>query len=121
MTKLKTMKLRVGDSVVILTGKDKGKSGAITKIFAEKGLVSVEGINKKIKHVKGREGNPGERVEFFAPIALSNVAIVDPKTKKPSRIGYKIEKGQKIRITKASGSVIDAPKKAAKAKTTVKA
>ncbi len=109
------MKLRIGDSVVILTGKDKGKSGLIHKIMAEKGLVMVEGINKKIKHVKGRDGNAGERVEFFAPIAISNVAIVDPKTKKPTRVGYKIEKGQKIRIAKASGSVIPLPKIKSKA------
>lgn len=106
------MKLRVGDSVVILTGKDKGKSGAITKILEAKDLVKVEGINKKIKHAKGRDGNPGERIEFFAPIAISNVSIVDPKTKKPSRVGYKIEKGQKVRVTKASGSVLTNPGRA---------
>lgn len=105
------MKLRIGDSVIILTGKDKGKSGLIHKIMVEKNLVMVEGINKKIKHVKGRDGNAGERVEFFAPIAISNVAIADPKTKKPTRIGYKIEKGQKIRVAKASGSTIPAPTK----------
>ncbi len=105
------MKLRIGDSVVILTGKDKGKSGNIIKIFEDKNLVKVDGINKKIKHVKGREGNAGERVEFFAPIHISNVAVLDPKTKKPSRIGYKIEKGQKTRIFRKSGTVVAAAKK----------
>ncbi len=115
------MKLRVGDSVVILTGKDKGKSGSIVKILEEKGKVMVEGINKKVRHVKGREGNAGERVEFFAPIAISNVGLVDPKTKKPTRIGYKIEKGQKIRVTKASGSVVPTPGKSASKTKTVKA
>ncbi len=116
------MKLRIGDSVIVLTGADKGKSGKVVKIFEEKNLVKVEGINKKIKHMKGREGNPGERIEIFAPIAISNVAVIDPKTKKPTRIGYKIEKGQKVRIAKASGSILPAKGSAvAKPKTTVKA
>ena len=105
------MKLRIGDSVVILAGKDKGKSGVIIKILEDKNLVRVDGINKKIKHVKGREGNAGERVEFFAPIHISNVAVIDPKTKKPSRIGYKIEGGQKTRIFKKSGEIVLVTKK----------
>ncbi len=105
------MKLRIGDSVVVLTGKDKGKSGTIVKIFEDKDLVKIDGINKKIKHVKGREGNSGERIEFFAPIHISNVAVLDPKTKKPSRIGYKVEKGQKTRIFKKSGETVLVTKK----------
>jgi large subunit ribosomal protein L24 len=104
------MKLLIGDSVVILTGKDKGKTGVILKISKDKSLVKVDGINKQIKHIKGREGNPGERVEFFAPIAISNVAIIDPKTKKPSRIGFKIKDNQKVRIAKKSGDEIVSPK-----------
>ncbi len=115
------MKLRIGDSVVILTGKDKGKSSNIVKIFEDKNLVRVDGINKQIKHIKGREGNPGERVEIFAPINISNVAIVDPKTKKPSRIGYKVDKGQKTRIYKSSGTVIPAANKTKAKPKTVKA
>ncbi len=92
---------------MVMVGKDKGKTGSLVKINREKGLVFVEGINKKIKHVKGREGNPGERVEFFAPIAISNVAIIDPKTKKPSRIGYNVDAhGVKVRISKKSGEVL---------------
>ncbi len=110
------MKLRVGDPVVVLAGKDKGKTGSIVKLFIEKNTVMVEGVNAKIKHVKGRDGNTGERVEFFAPIALSNIALVDPKTKKPTRVGYKIEKGQKIRFAKKSGVEIPSPE-SAKSKT----
>lgn len=92
---------------MVMIGKDKGKTASIAKIDRENSLVFLDGINKKIKHVKGREGNPGERVEFFAPIALSNVAIIDPKTKKPSRVGYKIDaQGVKVRISKKSGEEI---------------
>ena len=101
------MKYQIGDTVVITTGKDKGSQGAIVKINEKNEKVLVEGINKKIKHVKGRDGNPGERVEISAPISISNIAIIDPKTKKPSRVGYKVEKdGSKVRISKASGEPI---------------
>ncbi len=113
------MKFRIGDNVVVQTGKDKGKQGAIFKIFENRGLVQVEGINKKVKHVKPRGGEPGERVEFFAPIHISNIAIIDPETKKPSRIGYKLsDSGKKTRISKSSGKVLPLAKKT---KTAVKA
>ena len=117
------MKFRMGDSVIVTAGKDKGVSGKITKIFQKAGRVSVEGVNKKVRHVKGREGNPGERVEFFAPLDVSNVAIEDPKTKKPSRIGYKVEGGEKVRVSKASGSVLpsaNSGKKVVKPAVTIK-
>lgn len=93
--------------VIVNAGKDKNKSGTVTKIFRKKELVLVDGLNKKIKHVKGREGKVGERIEFFAPLPVSNLSIQDPKTKKPSRIGYKIdENGNKVRISKKSGEVL---------------
>jgi len=111
------MKFHVNDTVVVIAGKDKGKSGTVTRLDAKNNRVIVEGVNKRIKHVKGRDGNPGERAEFFAPIHVSNVAIVDPKTKKPTRIGYRTEKaGGKVRIAKASGEIL-----AATAKTKAKA
>lgn len=116
-----TTKLRIGDNVMVTTGSDKGKTGTIAKISVTKGLVSIEGINKKIKHVKSREGVPGERVEFFAPINISNVAVVDPKTKKPTKLGYKTEKGTKVRVAKSSGEVLSASAVAAKPTKTVKA
>lgn len=95
------MKIRVNDHVTILTGKDRGKTGTITKIIGER--VVVEGINKAIKHVKRRNEQQGERIEFFAPVSISNVAVTDTKTGKASRVGYKIEGNQKFRITKKSG------------------
>lgn len=101
------MKLRVGDQVIVNTGKDKGKSGTISKIFLKDNRVLVTDINKKIKHVKGRDGQPGERLELAVPIQISNVSLLDPKTKKASRIGYGVDKaGNKTRISKASGEVV---------------
>lgn len=108
------MKLKVNDPVVVLTGKDRGKSGTITRVLHKTNQVIIEGANKRIKHVKGRDGNPGERVEFYAPIHASNVAVVDAKTNKPSRVGYKLEGTTKTRITKKSGEPIVSGKKTAK-------
>ncbi len=107
------MKFRIGDDVVVITGSDKGKTGSITRILESENKVIVEGINMKTKHVKGRDGVPGEKVQFAAPIQASNLAVIDAKTKKPSRIGYLIDKnGNKTRITKASGQeVVKAAKK----------
>ncbi len=98
------MKVKVNDTVTILTGKDRGKSGKITKISGDK--VTVHGVNKHIRHMKKRGETSGERVEFFAPIHVSNVAIADPKTGKPTRIGYTFEGKEKVRITRASGTKI---------------
>ncbi len=99
------MKFKTGDNVFIRTGADKGKTGTITKVLRKQGQLVVEGINKKIRHVKGKEGQAGERVEFFAPIDASNVAILD-KNGKPSRIGYKEESGEKVLITRTTGEEI---------------
>lgn len=104
------MKLRINDNVIVQTGKDKGKTGTIIKILPKKDTVLVEGINKRIKHVKKREGNPGERVEFSAPIHVSNVSIIDPKTNTATRIGYKSEGKTKIRVTKKSGTEVPSSK-----------
>lgn len=100
------MKFRINDSVIVISGADRGKTGTVTKIIAADSRIVVEGINKHIKHVKGKEGQAGERVEFFAPIHVSNVAIADPKTGKATRVGYKVEGKTKTRIAKASGEVI---------------
>ena len=98
------MKLKVNDLVIVIAGKDKGKTGKIIKINKIKRRVLVEGINKKIKHSKGQNGEPGKRIEIFAPLDISNVAILDPKTKKASKVGYSISGSAKIRIAKKSQS-----------------
>lgn len=118
------MKFLVGDDVIVMTGKDKGKTGNISKIFSKSGKVLIDGVNKQVKHRKGGQGQVGERVEIFAPIDASNVQIVDPKTKKPTRIGYKVlDNGKKIRIAKASGEElsVSTDKKEKKPVKTVKA
>lgn len=100
------MKLKKGDKVVVITGKDKGKEGKITHILGEK--VVVEGINIVKKHVKPQGQGSGSINEMEAPIHISNVMIVDPKTKKPTRIGHTIDKkGKKVRVTKKSNESID--------------
>ncbi|MCF7917662.1 50S ribosomal protein L24 [Candidatus Gracilibacteria bacterium] len=104
------MKIRLNDFVIVLTGKDKGKTGSVTKVLQKEQRIVIEGVNRRVKHVRGREGQPGERVEFDAPIHVSNVAISDPKTGKATRIGYIYEGNQKIRIAKKSGEVIVAGK-----------
>jgi len=118
------MKIRVGDNVIVQTGKDRGKSGIVSKIYLAQEKVLVEGINAKTKHVKGRDGVPGDRTEIFVPIHVSNVAVVDPKSGGPSRVGYLVDaKGAKTRIAKKSGQAItkavakkEAPKKEASKK-----
>ena len=100
------MNLKVGDKVIVIAGKDKGKEG---KIIAKKGeRVYVEGINIVKKHVKPNgQGENGGIVDKEASIHVSNVMIIDPKTKKPTRIAHKINKdGKKVRISK-SGSNLD--------------
>lgn len=101
------MKIRVGDNVVVRTGKDRGQTGVVSKVYEGQDKVLIDGVNKKTKHVKGRDGVPGQRAEVFVPIHISNVSIVDPKDGKPSRVGYLVDaKGNKTRIAKRSGQTI---------------
>jgi large subunit ribosomal protein L24 len=101
------MKLRKGDTVVILTGKDKGKTGPVEKVFPKDNTVLVSGINMYKRHTKKRdEKNPGGIIDSIRPIGASKVALVDKKTKKATRIGYIMAKGEKVRISKKSGEHI---------------
>ena len=99
------MDLRKGDKVIVIAGRDKGKTGVIQKVDPKTNRVVVEGVNLRKKHKKQTQNNPeGSIVEIYAPIDASNVMIVDPKTKKPTRIGHKIVKGKKVRVAKKSGA-----------------
>ena len=101
------MDLRKGDKVIVIAGRDKGKSGIIQKVIPEQNRVVVEGVNIRKKHQKPTQANPeGSIVEVYAPIDASNVMIEDPKTKKPTRIGHKEVKGKKVRYAKKSGTVL---------------
>lgn len=102
------MKLKTGDKVVVIAGKDKGKEGKINKVLRNENKVVVEGVNVAKKHVKPNGQTAGSIVEMEMPIHASNVMIVDPKTKKGTRVGHKIDKnGKKIRVSKKSNSDLD--------------
>ena len=102
------MNFKVGDKVVVIAGKDKGKDGKIVKTLRAENKVVVEGVNMVKKHVKGNGQQAGSINEFEAPIHASNVMILDPKTNKPTRIGHTIDKkGKKIRVAKKSNSNLD--------------
>ena len=84
------MKIKKGDKVKIIAGKDKGKTGKVLQVFSEKNRLSVEGLNLMIKHMRPRRQNEkGQRIEFPAPLHASNVLLVCPKCNKPAKIGYK--------------------------------
>lgn len=102
------MNFKTGDKVVVIAGKDKGKEGKILKTLARENKVIVENVNVVKKHQKGNGQTPGGIVDMEAPINASNVMILDPKTKKPTRIGHSTDKnGKKIRVTKKSNSSLD--------------
>lgn len=101
------MNLVKGDKVIVITGRDKGKTGTIQKVIPEQNRVVVEGVNLRKKTNKPSQKNPdGGIVEIYAPIDASNVMLVDPKTKQPTRIGHKEVKGKKVRYAKKSGTVL---------------
>ena len=94
-----------GDKVIVISGNDKGKTGTIQKVFPKTNRVVVENVNVRKKHKKPTQQNPeGSILEIYAPIDASNVMLVDPKTKKPTRIKHAVVKDKKVRIAKASGS-----------------
>ena len=102
------MKIVKGDKVIVIAWKDKGKTGVVQAVYPKVNKVVVEGVNVHKKHKKPTQQSPeGSVVEMYVPIDASNVAIVDPKTKKASRVGYIEEKGKKVRISKASGSKLN--------------
>ncbi|MEI3530546.1 MAG: 50S ribosomal protein L24 [Bacilli bacterium] len=102
------MNLKTGDKVIVIAGKDKGKEGKITKILKADNKVVVEGINIAKKHIKPNGQSAGSIVEVEVPIHASNVMILDPKTKKRTRIGHTIDKkGKKIRVAKKSNESLD--------------
>lgn len=101
------MNLKVGDKVVVIAGSSKGKEGKIIKVLRDENKVIVEGCNIIKKHKKGNGQETGGILEVEAPIHASNVMIIDPKTKKRTRIGHTIDKdNKKIRIAKKSGEKI---------------
>ena len=100
------MKLHTGDTVVIIAGKDKNKTGTIIRVLETDNRVVVGGLNMRTRHIKKTHQEAGRILKFEASLHASNVMLIDPKTKKRARIGYKVEKGQKLRISKKSKEVV---------------
>lgn len=101
------MKLKKGDNVIIITGKDKGKKGKISRVLVEKNRVIVEGANMMKKHQRPRKsGEKGQMIDISMPIHASNVMIADPKTGKPSRLGKKKIGDKLVRIARKSNQEV---------------
>lgn len=102
------MHVKKGDKVKVITGKDKGKSGKVLAAFPKKDRVLIEGINMVKKHTKPSNINPqGGILNVEAPIHVSNVMLIDPKTGEPTRVRYEVKGDKKVRVAKKSGEVID--------------
>jgi large subunit ribosomal protein L24 len=102
-------KIKKGDKVVVITGRDKGKSGEVLRVLRDVERVVVQGVNMVKRHTRPAAGQTGGIVEKEAAIHISNVAHIDPKSSKPTRVGYKmLGDGRKVRFARRSGEVIDA-------------
>ncbi len=101
-------KIKKGDKVVVLTGRDKGRSGEVIEVRPTEGRALVRGINVVKRHTKQTQQQEGGILSKEAPIQLSNLAVADPKDGKPTRVGFKVlEDGKKVRVAKRSGETID--------------
>lgn len=100
-------KLRAGDTVVVITGKDRGKTGVLLKVLPETQRVVVTDVNMRTRHVPKNPSRPGQILKYEASIHWSNVMVIDPKTKKGTRVGFRIdEKGKTVRIARKSGETL---------------
>ena len=100
-------KIKKGDRVIVLAGRDKGKSGEVLRMLVSEGRAVVQGVNMVKRHTRPSQAGAGGIIEKEAPIHLSNLAHIDPKDKKPTRIGFREENGRKVRFAKRSGELID--------------
>ena len=98
--------VRKGDLVMVMAGADKGKQGNVMEVFHDKNRVIVEDVNIVKKHRKPTQSTPGGIVEIPAPIHVSNVMLIDPKSGEPTRVGRKIVDGKSVRYSKKSGEII---------------
>lgn len=100
-------KLRKGDKVVVLAGKDKGKEGTISLVDPSAGKAVVDGLNMAVRHTRQTQTAQGGRIPKAMPIDLSNLSLIDSNGK-PTRVGFKVEDGKKLRFAKSTGETIDA-------------
>jgi large subunit ribosomal protein L24 len=102
------LKIKKGDNIVVISGRDKGRTGEVLRVFPAEGRVIVQGVNIAKRHTKPRMGEPGGILEKELPLHISNVAHIDPGSGKPTRVGYKfLDDGRKVRFARRSGEVID--------------
>ena len=101
-------KIRKGDKVVVITGSDRGKTGEVLRVLRSEMRVLVQGVNMMKRHTRPSPGEPGGIIEKEAPLHISNVAHIDPKDDKATRVGWKtVEGDRKVRFSRRSGEVID--------------
>jgi large subunit ribosomal protein L24 len=101
-------KIKKGDKVVVIAGRDKGRSGQVTLVIPTEGRAVVEGVNMVKRHQRQTKDREAGIINKAAPLQLSNLAIADPKDGKPTRVGFKIlDDGRKVRVAKRSGELID--------------
>jgi large subunit ribosomal protein L24 len=102
-------KIKKGDKVVVLTGRDKGKEGEVLRVLIDQERVVVQGVSMVKRHTRPGAGQPGGIIDKEGTIHISNVALIDPKSSKPTRVGFKIlADGKKVRVARRSGEVLDA-------------
>ncbi len=104
---MNSLKIKKGDTVQVMIGKDKGKKGEVIKVLPSKSMVVVDNVNQYKRHIKSRmQGQKSEIVTITKPLHVSKVSLLDPKKKTPARAGYKIVKGKKERISRMSKEVV---------------
>ena len=102
------LRIKKGDEVIVITGKDKGKKGSVLRVVPADRRILVQGVNMVKRHTRPTSAGPGGIIEQEAMLDVSNVAHIDPKLDKPTRFGYRVlENGRKVRYAKLSGEVID--------------
>ncbi len=102
------MKIKKGDNVVVISGRDKGKAGEVLRVLPAERRLIVQGVHVARRHTKPRMGDPGGIVDKELTIDVSNVAHIDPQSGKPTRVGYKtLDDGRKVRFARRSGEVLD--------------
>jgi large subunit ribosomal protein L24 len=102
-------KIKKGDRVIVISGREKGKTGEVLRVIRDENRAVVQGLNMIKRHTRQSPGQPGGIVEKEAAIHISNLAHIDPSSQRPTRVGYKIlEDGRKVRFAKRSGEVLDA-------------
>jgi large subunit ribosomal protein L24 len=105
---LKKFRIKRGDRVVVISGRDRGRQGEVLRVLRKEDRLIVQGVNVVKRHQRPTAGHPGGIIDKEAAIHVSNVAHVDPTSSKPTRIGYKtLDDGRKVRFAKRSGEIID--------------